>query len=459
VAQAQPALPESVAQALRTANIPATAVGIVVQEVGAARPSLAVNETVPMNPASVMKLVTTYAGLEMLGPAYRWKTEAWITATPKDGILEGDLVLKGYGDPKLVLEDFWLVVKNIRERGVREIRGDLVLDRSYFGQFDHDPARFDAEPLRPYNVGPDALLVNYKAVRFHFIPMPEQSAVRVVAEPKPHPLEVVNVLKLTQGGCGDWRNTVKGEFQAAAQGRTGFNAIFSGTYAASCGEQIWNVSLFSHTNYVSGLFRQLWEESGGTWTGNVRSERMPQGAKLLYSHESRPLSEVVRDINKFSNNVMARQLYLTIAADATKQPARTDAALRVVRTWLSQKGMDFSELVIENGSGLSRIERISAHSLAHMLVAAFRSPAMPEFMASMPLAAVDGTMRRRLKGEAVAGQAHIKTGSLNDVRSIGGYVLDRNGRRHAVVMIINHQNAHLGIGAQEALLRFVHDGK
>jgi D-alanyl-D-alanine carboxypeptidase/D-alanyl-D-alanine-endopeptidase (penicillin-binding protein 4) len=414
---------------------------------------------VPLNPASVMKLVTTYAGLEILGPAYRWKTEAWVAGPLKDGVLEGDLVLKGYGDPKLVLEDFWLFVKGIRERGVREIRGDLVLDRSYFGQFDHDPARFDAEPLRPYNVGPDALLVNFKAVRFHFVPQPDLGTVRIIAEPKPHPLEVVNVVKLGQGACGDWRTSVRPDFQPAAQGRSAFNALFTGTYPASCGEQAWSVSLFSHTNYVAGLFRQLWEESGGAWAGKVRSERMAAGARLLYAQESRPLSEAVRDINKFSNNVMARQLYLTLAAEASKQPARTDAALRAVRSWLSQKGLDFPELVIENGSGLSRIERMSAQSLAQMLVAAFRSPVMPEFMASMPLAAVDGTMRRRLKGEPVAGQAHIKTGSLNDVRAIGGYVLDRSGRRHAVAMIVNHANAHQAMPAIEALLRHVHDGK
>jgi len=456
-AAAQQAVPETVAQALRAANVPLSAVGIAVQEVGSTRPSLALNEQVPLNPASVMKLVTTYAGLELLGPAYRWKTEAWVSGGLKDEVLQGDLVLKGYGDPKLVIEDFWLMLKGIRDRGVREVRGDLILDRSYFGQFDHDPARFDAEPLRPYNVGPDALLVNFKAVRFQFVPQPESGSVRVVAEPKPFPLEVVNVLKLSNGACGDWRRDLRPDFQPAAAGRPAFNAMFTGSYPASCGEKAWNVSLFTHTNYVAGLFKQVWEESGGAWNGAVRSERVPAGARLLHTHESRPLTEIVRDINKFSNNVMARQLYLTISAESTKQPARTDASLQAVRSWLSQKGLDMPELVIENGSGLSRIERISAQGLAQMLVSAFRSPAMPEFMASMPLVAVDGTMRRRLKGEGVAGQAHIKTGSLFDVRAIGGYVLDRNGRRQAVVMMVNHANAANAMPALEALIRWVHD--
>ena len=457
VAAAQNGMPEPVAQALRAAGIPTTSVGLVVQEVGAVRPGVALNETLPLNPASVMKLVTTYAGLEILGPAYRWKTEAYAAGPVANDVLSGDLVLKGYGDPKLVLEDFWLLLKNIRERGVREVRGDLVLDRTYFAQADSDPARFDAEPLRPYNVGPDALLVNFKAVRFQFVPQPESGSVRIVAEPRPHPLEVVNVLKLSNAPCGDWRRDLRPDFQPAAAGRPAFNAIFTGSYPASCGEKDWNIALFNHANYVGGLFRQLWEESGGAWAGSVKSERMPANARLIYSQPSRPLTEIVRDINKFSNNVMARQLYLTLAAEATKQPARTDAALQAVRSWLSQKGLEMPELVIENGSGLSRVERISAQSLARLLVSAFQSASMPEFMASMPLVAVDGTMRRRLKGEGVAGQAHIKTGTLADVRVIGGYVLDRNGRRQVVAMMINHPNAGNAMPAIEALLRWVHD--
>ena len=457
LAEAQAILPEPVAQALRNAGIPTSAVGLVVQEVGAARPGLALNEQLPLNPASVMKLVTTYAGLEILGPAYRWKTEAYAAGPIANDVLSGDLVLKGYGDPKLVLEDFWLLLKNVRERGVREVRGDLVLDRTYFGLPEHDPARFDAEPLRPYNVGPDALLLNFKAVRFQFVPQPESGTVRVLAEPRPHPMEVVSALKLSNAPCGDWRRDLRPDFQAASGGRPAFQAVFSGSYPVSCGEKDWNIALLGHAAYVGGVFRQLWEESGGSWAGSVRSERLPAQARLLYSQPSRPLTEVVRDINKFSNNVMARQLYLTLAAESTRQPARADAALAAVRGWLSQKGLDMPELVMENGSGLSRIERISAQSLARLLVSAFQSASMPEFMASMPLVAVDGTMRRRLKGEGVAGQAHIKTGTLADVRAIGGYVLDRHGRRQAVAMMVNHPNAGNAMPAIEALLRWVHE--
>jgi D-alanyl-D-alanine carboxypeptidase/D-alanyl-D-alanine-endopeptidase (penicillin-binding protein 4) len=453
-AQAADGWPPSVQQALRAAGIPAASAAGVVQPVDARKPSLQVNEAVPMNPASVMKLVTTLAGLEVLGPNYRWRTNAYLDGVLRDGVLQGSLILKGTGDPKLSFESFWLLLRALRDRGLREVRGDLVLDRSYFSTGEHDPSRFDAEPLRAYNVGPDALLVSFKSVSFQFIPEPESGSVLVLAQPRPDQLEVVSVLRASGGACGEWRDKVRADFQTAAKLR----AMFTGEYPASCGERTWHVALLSHPEFVGGVFRQLWPELGGVLSGGVREGTVPAGMKLFYSHESSALAEVVRDINKFSNNVMARQLYLTLGAEAARPPGRYDKSFAVVRSWLSKKALEMPELVIENGSGLSRRERISAQSLAAMLVHAFHSTVMPEFVASMPLVAVDGTMRKRLKGEEVAGSAHIKTGSLGDVRAIGGYVLDRKGRRHVVVMMVNHANAHLAQPAMDELLRWVHGG-
>ncbi len=438
------------AQSLRAAGIPATAVGISIQEIGSRTPLLTANASTPLNPASTMKLVTTYAGLELLGPAYRWKTEAYLGGTLREGILEGDLILKGQGDPKLTLEAFWLLLRDLRGRGLKDIRGDLVLDRSQFAASEFDPGRFDGDSLRPYNVGPDALLLNFKAIRFQFLPDAERRSVRVVAEPRI--LEVASDLRLSDAPCGDWRERIKADFQS--QGAAP-KAVFSGSYSGACGERDWHVALLAPSTYAGNLFRLIWAELGGAIAGGTRDGIAPQG-KPFASLDSPTLSEVVRDINKFSNNVMARQLYLTIAADQAGVPASTANGQRAIKAWLAKKGIDVPELVIENGSGLSRVERISAQSLTTLLVAAFRSPVMPELVASLPLIAVDGTMRRRMKSESIAGQAHIKTGSLSDVRAIAGYVLDRNGRRYAVTMIVNHANAQQSQAAQDALLNWVY---
>ena len=220
--------PPPVAQALRAAGIPTSAVGISIQEVGAPRPALSVNPTLPLNPASSMKLVTTFAGLELLGPAYRWRTEAFLGGTLREGALEGDLILKGTGDPKLNLEAFWMLLRDLRSRGLKDIRGDLVLDRSHYATGDYDAARFDGESLRPYNVGPDPLLLNFKSIRLLFSPDPERGAVRVTAEPRI--VDTVSVVRLAEGVCGDWRERLKADFQPQASPP---RALFTGTYPAS----------------------------------------------------------------------------------------------------------------------------------------------------------------------------------------------------------------------------------
>ena len=446
-------LPAPVASALAQAEIPEHAASFYVHEIGAQRPLLAVGSTRPMNPASSIKLVTAYAALELLGPAFQWVTEAQTAGALSNGVLEGDLVLKGRGDPKLTLENFWLLLRSLRGRGLREIRGDLVLDRSYFAATDHDPARFDEQPTRPYNTGPDALLVNFKAVRLFFVPDGEARLVRIVAEPALPQVQIVNRLQLTNGPCGDWVNRMKVDAQG---GSAATRLSFSGRYAASCGERERSYSVLPHAHYVLGLFRELWRELGGSFSGTVRDGAAGADARVLASVESPPLAQVVRDMNKFSNNVMARQLYLTLGAEGAGEPATLEKADRVIRDWLAAKGLAFPEMVLENGSGLSRVERISAQHLGQLLLASFRSPVMPEFIGSLPLAAMDGTMKKRLQDADVAGQAHIKTGSLTGVRSIAGFMLDAQGRRWVVVSIVNHPNAANSQAAQDALLSWLH---
>jgi serine-type D-Ala-D-Ala carboxypeptidase/endopeptidase (penicillin-binding protein 4) len=362
--------------------------------------------------------------------------------------------LRGGGDPKLTLESFWLLLRALRARGLREIRGDLVLDRGYFEAIEYDPGKFDKEPARAYNVGPDALLVNFKAIRFHFVPDPERKQVQVIPEPHPAQLEVSASVALSDGACGDWRARLKGAFES---NDASARATFSGSYPAACGESTWNVALLSHPSYVWGVFRELWEELGGTFKGGARDGALPPGARLLYTAESPSLPEVVRDMNKFSNNVMARQVFLTLSSETLKVPGNDQRSAEVVRAWLGRKGLSGDELVVENGAGLSRNDRIGAATLGALLVDAWHSPVMAEFTASMPLVAYDGTMRRRLRTANVAGQAHIKTGSLAGVRALAGYVLARDGGRFAVVFFINHSNAGAGEPAQDALLRWVYE--
>ncbi|TFW08986.1 D-alanyl-D-alanine carboxypeptidase/D-alanyl-D-alanine-endopeptidase [Oxalobacteraceae bacterium OM1] len=444
-------IPPTVADALQRAEIPMQSVGIFVQEVGNGPVLLSANAVAPFNPASTMKLVTTDVALEMLGPAFTWKTQAFMTGNLRHEVLRGDLHIRGGGDPKLVVENLWLFLRRIRAKGIRDIQGDVVLDRSIFEAQPQDAAAFDGDPLKPYNVAPDALLVNFKAVTLRFAPTSSGRAVHVSLDPALAAFPV-GAPRIAGGDCGDWRRRLNPVIDA-------YGIRFAGTYAASCGEKYWSIHPYqlSHVKYFDLVFRKLWAELGGRLGGEVREGGVPDAALPVADWESASLSEVIRDINKYSNNVMARQLLLTLANQVTKLPANTERGGTVVRSWLASKGIDAPELAIDNGSGLSRTERISAGTMGRMLSLAFAAPTMPEFIASMPLVGYDGTMRRRLNGQTVAGKAHIKTGTLDDVRSVAGYVQAASGKYYVVAFLVNHPNAGRAVDAQDALVQWVYE--
>jgi len=435
-----PALRES----LRSTGLPASAFAIVVRPLGKSGISIALNDAVPMSPASTMKLVTTYAALELLGPAFRWRTEAFTAGALHDDVLEGDLVVRGGGDPKLVVENLWSLVQRIRAYGLREIRGDIVLDRSAFEPLLHDPAQFDGEALRPYNTGPDPLLLNFKTLSFAFVPDSDSRTVRVVVSPPVAGLRWPALLSAAEGPCNDWRAQLQADFASPLE------PVFRGTFPLSCGERVWNVSVLDHATYFGAVFRALWEGANGTWSGQVRDGATPPEARRIAVNYSPPLGEVVRDINKFSNNVMARQLFLTLSADSMGPAASTDRSARLVTDWLARRSISMPELVLDNGSGLSRLERATAAGMARLLVAAFEGPLMPEFMASLPLVNVDGLTRSR---STAAGSAHMKSGQLVDVRSQAGYVRTARGRRYVLVVFVNHEKA----GDGQPFLDFILD--
>lgn len=452
-AEAGSRLPPAVAEALAQAGIPDSSVGIFVQEIQGPRPVLAHGEERALNPASTIKLLTTFSALDQLGPAYQWTTEVYADGPLQGDVLNGNLILKGAGDPRLTLENFWLMLRNLRARGVREIRGDLVLDRSYFAREDIDPAEFDNEPTRPYNTPPDALLVNFKALRLQFVPDAERQAVRILAEPALPQIQILNNVTLDNERCDDWVGRLK---LTALGDRASARLLFSGNYSLACGEKERNYSVLGHAQYLHGLFTLLWRELGGAFTGAVRDGVAAPGARLLLAHQTQSLAEIARDINKYSNNVMARQLYLALGAITLGAPASNEKSSRSIKQWLAARRLAMPELTLENGSGLSRVERISAKSLGQLLLTAQRSAVMPEFVASLPLVAVDGTMKKRLTGADIAGQAHIKTGSLTGVRAIAGYVLDARGRTIIVVCIVNHARAQSASVVQDALLNWVY---
>jgi D-alanyl-D-alanine carboxypeptidase/D-alanyl-D-alanine-endopeptidase (penicillin-binding protein 4) len=354
--------------------------------------------------------------------------------------------VRGGGDPKLVVEDLWLLVSRLRGFGIHEIRGDVVLDKTLFEPIEHDPGQFDGEEGRAYNVGPDPLLVNFKSIAVTLVPDSVAKVARVIVVPEVAGLKAPRTVPAIAGGCGDWRSRLSADISDP------MNIRLRGVYPLACGERAIYLGALEHTHYFAAVFRAMWERQGGVWSGKVREAAVPAEARLIAAQESPPLAMLIRDINKFSNNVMTQQLFLTMGAAGGEpgNPARGGAA---IRNLLSARGIDVPGLVLENGCGLSRIERITATSLSAVLADAWKSQWMAELMASLPISGVDGTMKAR---NVPPGAAHMKTGLLEDTRSVAGYVLAASGKRYVVVAIINHPNAGRGTGAHDALIEWVY---
>ncbi len=179
----------------------------------------------------------------------------------------------------------------------------------------------------------------------------------------------------------------------------------------------------------------------------------------LLSFSSLPLSDVISRINKHSNNVMARQLLYTLAAEQLGAPGTEENGRAVVASWLAHNGLADTAMRIENGAGLSRVARTTTTAMTDMLRFAWGQSYMPEYLPSMSLSGLDGTLRRRFTGSPLIGRAHLKTGSLDHVTAIAGYVHAKSGRRFAVAAMQAHPDIHRGPGeeVQEALLRWLYE--
>ena len=446
------ALPPELSAIWKATKLPDSALSLVVQEVDGPRLA-AVNAATPRNPASVMKLVTTWAALSELGPNYVWRTDFLTDPGVRPdarGVLAGPLYLRAGGDPQLQLQDFWTLLRDLRLRGVKQIR-DLVIDRSLFGQVATDPGAFDGAPDRAYNASPDALMVGFGAVRLLFQPDPAARRWVPLIDPPLPGLRIEGAVEWSDVRCPG-PPVVATEPVVTQQG---VSIRVGGKVAGSCGEfSLYRLAL-SQPDYAAAVFRQLWEDLGGTFTGRVRAGAVPADAVVLASHESATLGEAIRTINKRSNNVMARTLLLTLGAERGLRPATVASSDQVARDVLAAQGLKMPELVIDNGAGLSREARVSAESLASLLTLAWSSPFMPEYMSSLAISGVDGTVRRRLRGQEAQGMAHLKTGSLRDVRAIAGYVLGASGKRYVVVSIVNHEQAAAVRAFDDALIAWL----
>ncbi len=447
-------LPLPIRSVLNLRQIPDDTLSVHVIDLDSGETVLGWNDDVARNPASTMKLVTTLVALDVLGPSYRWQTDVYALGDIVDGRLDGDLLLQGHGDPYLVTERVWKMLRIINQAGIREVSGDLLLDDSYFDVGPHNPAEFDHQPLRAYNVAPNALLMNFKVVRYWFEPDLVANSVRVILDPKLENLRVENRLSLSNSSCKGYQRGI-----SITPNENNDTMILDGRFPNRCHRYSMDRTVLDHNAFAYGLVASLWKESGGVLEGSWRNAVAPEEEEPLLSFSSLSLTEVIARVNKHSNNVMARQLLYTLSAVVGGAPGTEQGGRAVISDWLAEKTPEVASLQLDNGAGLSREARINAKDFAIILRYAWRQPYMPEFSSSLALSGHDGTLSERFDDRQLTGQAHLKTGSLDHVAAIAGYMQSQSGRRFAVVVLQNHEDIHLGPGeeVQTALLRWLYE--
>ena len=447
-------LPDSVKRVMKAHRIKQDNVSIVVQAIDEPAPRIELNAEEPRNPASTVKLVTTWTALDLLGPTHVWDTEVYALGPITNGTLDGDLLIKGHGDPYLVLEDMWKMLGQLRQRGLREIKGDLVLDDSHFDVTESDPADFDGEGFRLYNVLPSALMVNFKSIDFIIDPQAQGGSASITTEPALPNLHIESRIKLTSGACRGSSPAIHMRFAAPDMAD---QLVFSGKLPATCRHYRLSRTAMTPQSYAYGVFLNLWSQWGGSIDGGFRQAALTKKRRPLLVWHSRHLAELIRPLNKWSNNVMTRMLLYTIGETQYPAPVTRAQGVSALTEHLASRGLDTSHLVIDNGSGLSRDTRLTATFMNSLLRLAWAEPTMPEFVSSLSIAGRDGTLRKRFRRGKGRGRMHLKTGSLDNVATIAGYVHAPAGKTFTVTVLINGPSVNYGSGrdVQDAVLNWV----
>ncbi len=431
-------LPAPVAQVLNAQHVPTSALSVVVRDINSGETVLDLNGAAARSPASTIKVVTTYAALDNLGPNYVWTTQALGTGPVVDGHLKGDLILKGGGDPFMTDERWEHFARQLRLRGVTHIDGDIVIDNSIFEAQNSDPDDFDGKGYKPYNVLPDALLVNLQTADFHFVP--EHGRIRIVMDPAPDNFKVINKVTTLQSACRAGAHGLRFENESANE------VTISGQLSINCTDVVLSRAIMRAPDFAYGTFIGHFRALGGSFNGHMKISPTPPDAYLLTSMESLTLGEIIRLINKYSNNPMARGLLLTLGAEHGEVPGSVQKGGNAVSEWMTRRAINCPGLILDNGSGLSRLARISAECMTEIIQSASKNRYFPEFAASLPLGGEDGTLRHRFKETKGEARIRMKTGHLKDVAALTGLVITTGGRNLAVTVFVNHPGAEYGPG-------------
>lgn len=454
-------------------------------------PLLSHQADIARTPASTMKLVPSFIALDTLGADFVWHTRVYHTGIIVGDKLYGDLIIQGSGDPKMTHERLQQLLYKVQTAGIRHINGDIIVDSSVFTNVTKDPAAFDNSPLRPYNASPDGFLVNFSSIGIQSYPL-DNTRAQLTYTPQLANYQLPSMINMRSAACGQARYSIAPQWQAA-------QLTLNRNLPDSCGEHAFYVAYPDAKDFAARVIASKWQTLGNTLSGKVIAQETPYHANKIankqkksphglaaiamsplpiVSYPSLNLKQQIYDINHFSNNVMTEQVALSIGAykadihkkdthkeSANEQGTDTDKLLNNQATSLYQFGQptatDYPQALqsinqwwqtnltsppphLTNGSGLCRDCSISAANLSELLTYAYNQPSFDAYVSSLGIAGVSGTISAhsdRLPKSQAIGRAWIKTGTLNNVTSMAGYVKGLSGQDYVVVGLINTDHA------------------
>lgn len=381
------------------------------------------NADKPMTPASLSKIPTAAAVLSELGLGFQFETKIWSSAPIEGPVFKGDLYLQGGGDPALVSENFWAMINELKRSGLKSLQGQLYVDSHLFDEERFSESRQSVRVDRAYDAPVSALSFNWNSVNIFVRPTKKNEPAAVFADPQNDYIELKN--QVVTGAKTDLRVERKSQ-------KKHDQIIVSGTIAYGATEQVVYKSI-THPEFWAGEnFKAFLNQQGIEYKGTVASKATPPGAHLVLSYKSKPLRDIVTDMSKFSNNYVAEMLTKALSE---QKPATLKQGIARIRGWLIQKGWKEKNFVFENPSGFSHDNKFRAQDLGQLLVDLRSDFAVyPELTVSLPIAGIDGTLKKRLKDKA--GEVRAKTGYLDGIIGLAGYY-QKNGNPRAFVFMYN----------------------
>ena len=428
----------SVDALIKKHQIPENKLSIILEDSESGERLISINPSTTRSPGSVTKIFTAFAALDLLGEAYQWRTDAFIEKENNNKEIVDHLLIRGGGDPSFSIKDLEELILNIRAKGIREIRDDIYFDQTFFRQRKKSTAKFDKSPLRPYNTMHSSLIVNSNKIDLSFNLNEQTGKPDITPLFLPIGIEIENNLSVGSGKCKDFRSQVTFDEKFRKQTLT---ILINGVYPAQCKNLDHDLAITRTEHYFFGVFKKLWLNSGGTINGYYKKKNKSNKHVLVAHVFSEELSTALEMMLKESDNLTARNIFLSLPEFSKRKELRNSRKLLYGSMKENNIYWHFRN-IIDNGSGLSRVTRIKAESVMSLIQEIDQGTKFSSVKSMLPISGVDGTLKNIYQSKLLRGQLRLKTGTLNGVRCLAGFITTKSGNEYRFVFMHNNYDEY-----------------